>query len=216
MVDSKEEFRALVEGIDLTTESGQALFAALLEISPAFSEYIDQLEEQTEVMVDLSEAAKDAFSMLEKAIQLDKQRAAASLDIAREAHNSEISRIDGLRTALESENKLRNDNLAIAEDMLNRSFGSEMDRIRSGASEQIALIQSNSAARINGLNSEKTAINETASSMRSLVSSINSSLGLTKGTNLIAALSSARSGDFSKAKALDISGLSNLSSGGFF
>lgn len=199
MVSSKEDFRGLVEGIDLTTQSGQELFATLLQISPAFSEYIDQLEDQVAGMVNLSEAAENAFSMLEKAIQLDRQRAAASLDIAREAHNAELSRVDGLRLTLEAENQLRNANLVIAEDMLNKSFNSE-----------IQLIQSISEARISGLNDEKAAFNQTASSMKSLISNLDSSLGLSGGTDLVSALEAAISGDFSKAEALNVSGLVNL------
>ena len=287
MVDSKEEFRALVEGIDLTTESGQELFAVLLEISPAFAEYINQLEDQADAMVDLSGAAEDAFSMLEKAVQLDKQRAAASFDIAREAHNNEINRINNLRVSLESENELRklalsnsesaliksfnlanqsievekqraravldvsseilntelsrinslrislNDekrvreiNVSNAEKILKASFEFEINLIKDNASKRIKslkdfsikeidLIQNNADLRINNLEKERSALDGTASSMRSLVDRINDSLGLSGSSNLILALSNALMGDFSEAEKLDIGSLINLDPKGF-
>jgi CHASE3 domain sensor protein len=91
-VTSREEFRKLVGGVDLTTVAGQELFAALLELNPALSEFIDGIED----------AARDAFSMLEKAVSLERQRARAVLDVAGEAHKAEIGRIRELRSTLTS------------------------------------------------------------------------------------------------------------------
>lgn len=66
MVSSKGEFRALIEGLDLTTETGQELFAGLLEINPAFAEYIDELEEQKEATAEAIEAEKElAFERMQ-------------------------------------------------------------------------------------------------------------------------------------------------------
>lgn len=59
MVSSKKEFRALIEGFDLTTESGQELFAALLEVNPAFAEYTDSVEEQNEAVQEAIEYEKE-------------------------------------------------------------------------------------------------------------------------------------------------------------
>ena len=41
---TREEFRALVEAQDLSTESGRELFAALMQLNPAFSTLIDSAE----------------------------------------------------------------------------------------------------------------------------------------------------------------------------
>lgn len=265
IITSREEFKSLIEGIDLTTEEGQKLLAALLEINPALSDYIAELERVESKRVDMTiellklqgkaeealamereielkaldqslraiqlliyaeedrialinrqeDAIRGSFSTLEKAVSLEKQRARSLLDVASAANSAELDRISDLRSNLEEENSIRNANLAIAESALNRAFNDRMNRIREGASSEIALIQSNSDARIEGLNGEAEAIKATATSMKSLVGAINSSLGLSGSSNLIAALASARSGDFSKAKSLDISGLSKLDSGGF-
>lgn len=48
LVSNRDEFRALVEGVDLTTAAGQELYATLLQISPAMSEYLDALEDEQE------------------------------------------------------------------------------------------------------------------------------------------------------------------------
>jgi len=61
IVSSKEEFRTLIEGLDLTTDAGQELFAALLEINPAMAEYTDELEKTIEKEKELS-VARQAFT----------------------------------------------------------------------------------------------------------------------------------------------------------
>jgi hypothetical protein len=216
MVDSREEFRALIDGIDLTTVEGQELLATLLEINPALSDYIDELERiEAERISLLRDSARDQFRILEDSINLEKQRARAILDVAMVAHNAEISRIDDLRISLDDENELRKSKLVDAESLLNDSFNAEMKRIQDSSNIEIALIQETSNARLTALNDERTAINATASSMRSLVNSINSSLGLSGSTNLISALTSARAGDFSKASSLNISALTTLDPSGF-
>lgn len=43
MPDTKDGFRALMEGIDLASESGQKLYASLLQIAPAFAQVTDAM-----------------------------------------------------------------------------------------------------------------------------------------------------------------------------
>lgn len=43
--DNRQSFAQLVKGLDLTTESGQEMFATLMNISPALSDYIGELEQ---------------------------------------------------------------------------------------------------------------------------------------------------------------------------
>lgn len=52
---SREAFRALVEGIDLTTEAGQKQFAGLISLSGAFAELV----EETEALANTSKSAAD-------------------------------------------------------------------------------------------------------------------------------------------------------------
>ena len=192
VVSSREEFKLLVQSVDLTTEAGQKMYASLLELSPAMSDFIGGLED----------AAKSAFSMLEKSINLEKSRAKAVLDVAKTAHSTELDRIKGIRSALSAESELRKSNLSDAQDGLNNAFGAEM-----------SLIQSISDARISSLGEEKSAIGETVSSMKALINSINSPMAASVG--LLDALSSAKNGDFSVAKELDFASLLNLDAGTF-
>ncbi|QFU23725.1 hypothetical protein FM038_017140 [Shewanella eurypsychrophilus] len=52
--ENAEQMRSLVESLDLTTESGQEAYAALMRLVPGLAEYIDQLEQQ--------QAAIDSFN----------------------------------------------------------------------------------------------------------------------------------------------------------
>lgn len=182
MVNSKEEFRDLIEGLDLTTESGQALFAALLEISPAFADYVDELEKAEKILED---GARNAFAMLEKAVKLEKQRAQAALDAAREAHRAEIDRLNDLKEALEKEHDLRTQLLSDAESVLINSFDAanqaiEIEKDRAAEVLQAsAEIRDAELARISGL---RQALNEENSLRKKAVSdaerALKSSFGL--------------------------------------
>lgn len=55
--ESAEDFKALVDGIDLSTEAGQRLYTQLIEIAPEFAELRDQLDAQ-------AEAAREAAAAL--------------------------------------------------------------------------------------------------------------------------------------------------------
>lgn len=261
---SKEEFRALIAGIDVTTQEGRELVATLLEINPTLSEYIEELErieskrtsmtiellelqgeaeqalalereielENTEELLQATqllifaeedrlalldkqeEAARDAFSMIEKSINLEKQRAQAILDTANTAHQAELDRVSLLRATLEDDNTLKNSALSDAEAALNSSFNSEIKSINDRAKEEIKAANDIANARINSLKDERKAVSDTASSMRKLISDVSNSVGLQSGT-LKEALTAAMAGDFSIAKTLDIRSLSKLDAGNF-
>lgn len=80
IVNSKEEFKNIVTGLDLTTESGQELFATLLNLSPALAEYLEQVEEietkRTELTIQLLRLQGDE----EKALAMERQQRIDSLN----------------------------------------------------------------------------------------------------------------------------------------
>lgn len=208
MVDTIDGFRDLISGLDLTNESDQELLATLLMISPALAEYIEGLEDleqqQAELLKQQKDAAISAFSMLEDAIDLEKQRVQAVFDAAKVAHNAELERIVLLRDTLSVENELRKQNLINAESDLNSAFNAEINRIKENAN-----------IRIGSLNDERSAINNASSAMQSLIGSINSALGLNGSSDLVSALASAMRGDFSQAQNLNIGALTTLDPSGF-
>jgi tape measure domain-containing protein len=196
---NKDEFKALVQSIDITTEEGRRLVATLLEISPALSDFIDGLED----------VASAAFSMLEKSVDLEKERARAILDVAASSRDLELSRIDGLRNALNVEQSIREEALSTSEAQLKSSFDAEINRIQESARAEASAVQSNADLRLSGLSAEKVAIGKVSSSLTRLVTSINGAINSTGG-DLVAALAAASQGDFSKAQNLNLGSLTNL------
>lgn len=51
---NKAQFKSLVESLDLTTDSGQRTYAALMRLVPAAAEYYDQLEQQADKVKQLT------------------------------------------------------------------------------------------------------------------------------------------------------------------
>jgi tape measure domain-containing protein len=200
MFDSRDQFRATIEGIDLTTEAGQRLFAGLLELTPAMDELFDTMEQNAKDAIKLQEnSIKSSFVMLQKSVDLERQRAAAILDVAKIAHDAEITRLDDLRAFLNKEQSIRQQAFNNAERALNASFANE-----------ISSIQAASNLRLQTLSDERSALDNMAQPIRSLVSSISSAIGLDGSTDLIGALASARAGDFERAQALDLASLTNI------
>lgn len=69
---TREEFRALAEAQDLTTEEGRLLFVALMQIAPAFAAVTDPIEDVTKALADLAAAAAQAMNSI--ASSLDQMR----------------------------------------------------------------------------------------------------------------------------------------------
>lgn len=73
---TREGFRSIVDGLDLTTESGQQMFAALMQLVPGMDQYLTALEAQRTASEQAAEAAqKEAEAKAEalKAQGLDLQ-----------------------------------------------------------------------------------------------------------------------------------------------
>uniref|UniRef100_UPI0025952A9B hypothetical protein n=1 Tax=uncultured Rheinheimera sp. TaxID=400532 RepID=UPI0025952A9B len=74
---SRDGFKDLVDGLDLTTEAGQAMFAALMKLVPMMDEFYDAAE-------DAADAAKKAADEEKKlAAERSKYNASVRSDIAR-------------------------------------------------------------------------------------------------------------------------------------
>lgn len=76
MPSTREGFRAIVDGLDLTTESGQQMFAALMQLVPGMDQYLDSLEAQRTASEQAAEAAQkeaEAKAAALKAQGLDLQ-----------------------------------------------------------------------------------------------------------------------------------------------
>jgi len=58
MPDTRDGFRALVDGLDLTSEAGQKMFAELMKLVPGMDQYLSALEAQRQASEDAAEAAR--------------------------------------------------------------------------------------------------------------------------------------------------------------
>ena len=67
--ETREGFRALVEAQDLSTEAGQRNYAALLQVSGAFSELVPVTQEAAQSVTDFSEAIRTRESLERELLQ---------------------------------------------------------------------------------------------------------------------------------------------------
>lgn len=232
MVYTKEEFRNLVNSMDLTTEEGQRMYATLLEISPAMAEYTDQLRSMNE------EIANTALNNLRMAVEAEKSRASEEFRIAQEIHqgemdmiNSQRDQINGvisgakdaysqLEKSIEAEKKLADTQLSdklasinAEKSQLGAMHSAQMNALK----EQKSAAQNNHSEQMRALSAQKSSVTKNINSLKSLSSSLDKALesisgGLTATTALAQlddALSSARSGDFG----FDISGATSFFGG---
>ncbi|MGE3348324.1 MAG: hypothetical protein AB7I35_12900 [Ramlibacter sp.] len=64
-VDTKEEFRALVEGLDLSTDAGRSLYASLLSIAPAFASVHQAVDAAANSLAAMNAAATSYFAAVD-------------------------------------------------------------------------------------------------------------------------------------------------------
>lgn len=97
MFENRAQFRAMVEGLDLTTEAGQALFAALLELVPSMDEYFDTLEN------DAATEAAEAERELEAARRAETEAAREAAKVTRDLERAASSAFSDLSKAIRTE-----------------------------------------------------------------------------------------------------------------
>lgn len=164
MFDSRDDFRAMVEGLDLTTEAGQSLFASLLELVPAMDEYFDVLEN------DSAEAATDAERALEKARRAEED-AAKSLtsalgSLVREMEQAAKASFKGLIASVKAQQGELKSQLAI-----------EISGIQANFDARRVEVESKTASRVASLNNQISRMGNTVSELSGLSDSIGSALG---------------------------------------
>jgi len=69
MVQTRSEFRAIVEGLDLMSEDGRETYARLLALAPEMDRYLDQLEEQSDTTRAAAEASRSYRSAMSAQIR---------------------------------------------------------------------------------------------------------------------------------------------------
>lgn len=141
LVKSREGFKDLINGIDITTEAGQALYAALLELVPGMDKYLSALEDEEE------ERRQARINFL-KDERSELQSTANSLASLVGKINSELGQSFTIQEALAA---ARKGDFDVAMSMTNqrvssRSFGDPIAFARAQAIEANRLAQISSLA----------------------------------------------------------------------
>lgn len=86
---SKVAFRSLVEGLDMTTDSGRSTFAALLKIAPAFAQISDAAEQAAQAAAQAAEQQRQAAEQAaEQQRQLQQQAFQAQMQAAQQMRDT--------------------------------------------------------------------------------------------------------------------------------
>lgn len=94
MPTSKAEFRKLVEGIDLSTESGAKFYAGLMKLAPAFAAVTDATEAARDRIITVANDAVDAaLAAVAKSIDAEKKAVAERAQIAADAARVQVDAI---------------------------------------------------------------------------------------------------------------------------
>lgn len=161
-------FREMVEALDLTSESGQELFASFMELSPALDQYIKATEKAAEVQkaeaiqalesklaeIDAAKKARDKIIAEEDAaykVKYDaaKQSADLSIDMIEKSIGAEKmlsqARLDAANVAFDvaqAERDAAADRYSAAESALQSSFAAEIDMVGKLRDERLGALES--------------------------------------------------------------------------
>lgn len=96
---SREQFKALIQGLDLTSESGQQTFAALMQLVPAMDQFYDNTEAHAEQLAQMNgdladELARLDMTDLQASIADIQQWRDAAIDAAKELGVADFAMID--------------------------------------------------------------------------------------------------------------------------
>jgi hypothetical protein len=109
-ITTREQFKSLVQSLDLTTAAGQQAYVNLMNIAPAFVTVADAATKAADAAKQAAmDAVNSAFSGLQKAVDAEKQAAQAQYDNAIAATkdqidsvNESISKLSSLSSSLKS------------------------------------------------------------------------------------------------------------------
>ena len=144
--ETREGFRALVEAQDLATESGQRNYAALLQVSGAFSELAPVTQEAAQSVTDFSEAIRTRESLERELLQAQGDTSALrerELDSLRELAGAEEQGLVALQRRIwalkDEEAVLANleSNAISAMRTLQSAVQREQDRLRTAYQRQM-------------------------------------------------------------------------------
>ena len=221
MFESREDYRAMVEGIDLTTEAGQQMFASLLELAPFMAEYFDQLENielapiiaEEERLEEVRDAEAEAAAELAAALAAEE---AAAKSLTREINNLVME----MEKAANSAFKGLVASVKAQQTELAEQLDAELSGIQVDFDARRAEVENKTASRVASLNDQISIMGNTVSELSSLSGSISGALGNVTNADRGAAFSELEkalaSGNLTgKNLQASIGTVSNIDSGSF-
>jgi len=164
---SREAFRAIVDGIDLTTEAGQKLFAELMKLVPGLDQFLSAIEAQKKALDDsrlnLQIRLLEAQGNATDALALRRQMELAATDeslramlLAIYATEDAARAQNELAAAQERASQAAEQAAAAAESVARDAFG----KLQDAAQREIKAADDVLKSKLDAINAERAAIND--------------------------------------------------------
>ena len=202
MFENRDQYREMIEGIDLTTEAGQMLYAALLELNPALDQYFDILEdnaakEAAEAEAELAEQQRQQAQAAREAADATRQQAQAAREAAdatrqlEQAANSAFSALSqSVRTAQRDlESQLKDELAGIGADFDDRraqvsdTLSKTLEDIQNNYDAQRDAVQARVERQINSLERQADVVSDQVSALAGLSSSLAQAVESVRGVS---------------------------------
>ena len=157
LTSSRESYRAMVEDIDLTTEAGQKMFATMMSLAGAASQYFSIVEQQAAQAIAAANqqaaqatstamtAAGAAYNTLQRSVQAERNRLTQEFQKSAQQEQARASQIASQQSASAAAYASQLQNLAGASQALvtalagiNKAMSSALDRLRDTSSNVVA------------------------------------------------------------------------------
>ena len=172
LTNSREGFADLVSGIDITTDQGQDMLAALLEVTPAMAEYVEMLEDLESERLSLQIQLLEEMGKSEEALAMQRQIELDALDESLHSLQLQVWAQQDLNKAREEERQLLTDNVAFAEQQLEKARQAEIARINS----TVEAAEEAYNSTLESINLQREAYNKMISELQSAVDKAASNL----------------------------------------
>lgn len=184
MFETRDQYRAMVEGVDLTTEAGRSLYAALLELNPALDQYFDVLEDnaaaeaaeaEAELAAAQREAADAARDAADAARELEQAASSAFNGVSQSIKAAQRALQDQLKDELseigadfDARRQQLTDTLSGTLDELESSYTARRDEVQSRVERQVASLE----AQANVVSDQISKLSSLSTSLATAVDSV--------------------------------------------
>lgn len=156
-LETRADFRTLLESIDVSTDIGQQQFVTLLNIQDLYSQSVPIMEEQSKSLIELIAAAPQV-EMLQKMFETDAEyqtRAQTAEELAQETYDKMVSQLGVIDVTLNGLTAVIGNGL----DQIAQSTAGAIAAANAAAQQAIAAAQA-SAAQAAAANAEAAALAE--------------------------------------------------------